>query len=272
MTVPVTFVLTSCRRFDLLERTLASFLISNDYPIARYIIIEDSPDRGVLAMRERFPDVPLEIYLNDPAVGQMRSIDRAYALVETEFVFHCEDDWLFTRPGVIESSLALLQAFSNVTMVLPVSPAEVGQIVRLPIETESGVRYHPIDPRRHHHWGGLSLNPGLRRLSHYKKCRTFRALGSESAASAAYKRMGLRMVMLEDGGVVHIGGERSARKSERPKALRRSIQRLRRSLAARLLHAVWLRSKDAGTWFPVRFKDVEMAASEISPSDRSNRS
>ena len=50
MPVPITFVLTSCRRFDLLERTLESFVATNDYPIQRYIIIEDSEDEGVLRM------------------------------------------------------------------------------------------------------------------------------------------------------------------------------------------------------------------------------
>lgn len=255
MTVPITFVLTSCGRFDLLELTLASFFETNTYPIHRYIIVEDSGDANVLALRERFPDIPLEIHINQPPLGQMRSIDKAYAMVDTEYVFHCEDDWLFTKPGVVEQSLALLEAFPNVSMVLPRSPKEVGFMASLPVETVSGVRYRPIDPRVHHHWGGLSLNPGLRRMSHYRLAPSFAKLGSESAASAAYKRMGLRMVMLEDGGVVDNGHGKSARRRRRQHPLPRTLLRLRRSLMSRLLHNIWLRSKDAERWYPVRRQD-----------------
>jgi hypothetical protein len=256
MAVPVTFVLTSCGRFALLERTLASFFATNTYPIQRYIIIEDSGDPEVFAICERFPGVPLEIHLNRPPLRQMRSIDKAYAMVDTEFVFHCEDDWLFTKPGVIEQSITLLEAFANVCMVLPRSPGEVGEMARLPVESESGVRYRPIDPRPHHHWGGLSLNPGLRRMSHYRRAPSFEKLGSESAASAAYKRMGLRMVMLEDGGVVHIGHGQSANTLRRRHAVPRALARVRRSLVSRLQHELWLRSKDAKRWYPVRRNDL----------------
>ena len=250
MSVPVTFVLTSCDRFDLLERTLASFLAMNDYPIHRYIIIEDSPNSGIFAIRDHFPDIPLEIHLNDPPVGQMRSIDRAYAMVETEFVFHCEDDWLFTRAGIVAESIALLEAFENVTMVLPRGLIATGFMAEKQVEIEAGVRYRTIDPRRHHHWGGISLNPGLRRLSDYHRMPGFAALGSESAASAAYKHAGLRMLSLEDGGVIHIGDEVSARNRNRRRSFPASLARLRRSLGSRLKHRWWLLSADARNWRP----------------------
>jgi hypothetical protein len=38
----ITFVLTSCGRFDLLTDTIASFLAFNTAPIARYLVVEDS--------------------------------------------------------------------------------------------------------------------------------------------------------------------------------------------------------------------------------------
>ena len=43
-------------------------------------------------------------------IGQMPAIDEAYRQVETEYIFHCEDDWEFTAPGFIERSLAVLTA------------------------------------------------------------------------------------------------------------------------------------------------------------------
>ena len=43
----VTFVLTSCGRPDLLEKTLDSFLKYNTFVIKNYIITEDSAIQGI---------------------------------------------------------------------------------------------------------------------------------------------------------------------------------------------------------------------------------
>ena len=37
-------------------------------------------------------------------------IDLAYSNVDTEWIFHCEDDWEFYREGFVEDSMALLEA------------------------------------------------------------------------------------------------------------------------------------------------------------------
>lgn len=100
----ITFVLTSCGRFDLLAETMVTFLEHNTAPIARWIVVEDSGNDNVRTVLGGV-DAPLEFLVNDPPVGQIRSIDRAYALVDTPYVFHCEDDWRFFRAGFVEESL-----------------------------------------------------------------------------------------------------------------------------------------------------------------------
>lgn len=87
-----TLVVTSCRRFDLLEKTLASM-----HPwlgkFPNRILVEDSNDRPQL-----FNDLESDgftILINGSRQGQHKSIDNAYGKVETEYVFHCEDDWEF---------------------------------------------------------------------------------------------------------------------------------------------------------------------------------
>ena len=42
-----------------------------------------------------------KIIYNDVNIGQCKSIDKAYELVDTEYIFHCEDDWEFTSPNFI---------------------------------------------------------------------------------------------------------------------------------------------------------------------------
>src|SRR5690349_21298296 len=115
MTHGVTFVLTSCGRFDLLEKSLTSFFAHNRAKIDRYIVIEDSGDERVRKLTSRFPEI--EVMVNAPRLGQLASIDRAYAGVGTGYVFHTEDDWTFYRSGFIEESLILLERFPQVSMV-----------------------------------------------------------------------------------------------------------------------------------------------------------
>ena len=116
---PYTVALTSCGRFDLLERTLQSLLPRLGGPLARVLIAEDSGDRGVhdvvRPFRDRCPRI--EVIVNDPPLGQVRSIDRIYAETDTEWVFHCEDDWEFFSDGFIEKSFTLLKAFPRLSMV-----------------------------------------------------------------------------------------------------------------------------------------------------------
>ena len=85
-------VVTSCGRFDLLERTLASM-----HPwIGRFsnrIIVEDSYHHPQL-FNELESD-GFTILINGSSLGQHRSIDNAYCKVGTDFIFHCEDDWEF---------------------------------------------------------------------------------------------------------------------------------------------------------------------------------
>ena len=98
---PYTVALTSCGRFDLLERTLQSLLPRLDGPLARILIAEDSGDRSVLDVVRAFDGQParIEAIINDPPLGQVKNIDRLYSRIETDWVFHCEDDWEFFSEG-----------------------------------------------------------------------------------------------------------------------------------------------------------------------------
>lgn len=82
---PYTVALTSCARFDLLERTLASLLPRLEGPCERIIVGEDSGDRGVLETVERFrPGAPpIQVILNPRRLGICRNIDRIYEEVRT---------------------------------------------------------------------------------------------------------------------------------------------------------------------------------------------
>ena len=141
----VTVVITSCGRLPGLRRTVHTLLASNTYPIDQYLIVDDSGNMDFAAkLIEEFGDV-FDILVNRQRMGQLFSIDKAYSVVTSEYIFHCEDDWVFNGiPHLIRDSLSILNhdpwAFtvhvSNTSFLYPVDAFEE--------ETQDGVKYHKI--------------------------------------------------------------------------------------------------------------------------------
>jgi hypothetical protein len=105
----VTFFLTSCKRHDLLKVCLETFVKHNTHPIEHGIIVEDS-DMDLEWVREILPFKRLDLINTAGRQGQLANIDKYYPMIETEYVFHCEDDFVFIRDGFIEDSLKILKA------------------------------------------------------------------------------------------------------------------------------------------------------------------
>jgi hypothetical protein len=105
----VTFFLTSCKRHDLLKVCLETFVKHNTYEIEHGIIVEDS-DMDLEWVREILPFKRLDLINTAGRQGQLANIDKYYPMIETEYVFHCEDDFVFIRDGFIEDSLKILEA------------------------------------------------------------------------------------------------------------------------------------------------------------------
>ena len=235
MIEPYTVTLTSCARFDLLERTLASLLPRLEGPCERIVIGEDSGDRGVLEAVERFrPNAPpIRVILNPRRLGICRNIDRIYAEVETEWIFHCEDDWEFYRDGFIRESFELMQDDS-------ISSVNLRDI--------SDLRYFPPgfwSPAADSHYvanvdvagdfAGLSFNPGLRRMRDYRAVGPYGRLeidAGEASVSRAFLTAGQRMALLKRPAVEHIGDGRHIEDAGRPKTFAaRKTRKIRKALA-----------------------------------------
>jgi hypothetical protein len=223
---PVTLVVTSCKRFDLLERTLSSFHAFNDYPLARTLIVEDSDDTSVHELVRKLNLPNTDVIVNGTRVGLCASVDRAYARVETDYIFHCEDDWLFCRPGIVRESIEILDSDPNILMVLARRREDHPYyFTSIPIEAVGSARFRKIGPSVHQVWFTFSFNPGLRRLSDYKRIPGgYASLGSELAISQFYKRAGRSMAVLEDARVIHLGSERSTNPAKYRRSLRATMR------------------------------------------------
>ena len=224
-----TFVLTSCGRNDLLEKTLDSFFKYNTYPIDRYIIIEDSADPKVfeeceILNREKY-DNKLEFVFNHEKLGQSASIDKAYTMVKTEYIFHCEEDWEFYRSGFIEDSIKVLKTQPKViqTWIRPKNDKILNSIDPKIYNLPLGASVRMVNPASFIVKGanedgtdmiikdymGFSWNPGVKRLKDWQELPNgYSGFDREHLIDQYYRDNGFMVVTLslndEDGYVRHI--------------------------------------------------------------------
>lgn len=219
----VTMIITSCNRPMLLETTMDSFMKYNTYPIKEYIIIDDSGVMGVNDfLKTKYPEANIKLLYNTVNVGQIKSIDIAYEYITTKYVFHCEEDWEFLRPGFIEASFDILKDDSNIFTVW-LRAHNDGHPMDDSLKKNN--YYHMkkdfsyVDNSITYTWCGVTFNPGLRRTSDILKyhpyshyIRVDKALGKgevgEYVINAQYRDDGYygAITSVAEGYCRHIGG------------------------------------------------------------------
>ena len=214
----VTLVITSCGRHDLLDKTLRSFCEFNTFPIAETGIVEDGSAAPPEWLKELPQLGPVKWIRNNARKGQVYSVDRAYAEVETPYIFHCEDDWEYTRSGFIEESLQILE-YADLRRNEPMWTASLrgNDCNGHPNVYHGELPFQIQEPYWHGFWGGCNWNPGLRRLSDYERIGSYgRICGygqggihAEQALSKMHLDMGYRIAVLPEQAVKHIGERRS---------------------------------------------------------------
>ena len=211
----VTFALTSANRLDLLETTLESFMKFNRYPITRYLLIDDSGVEGVAQkIKQKWPF--LEVLWNQPQIGQTASIDKMYAQIQTEYIFHCEDDWEFTDYDFVEKSMEILTQPGNEKIVQiwirGVNDTN-GHPVLMDTKYVAGTTEYYLLSADYYMgcYGGFGFHPGLRRLCDYKLAAPYTALGgamTETKVSIKYIELGFKAATLIPSYMRHIGSGR----------------------------------------------------------------
>jgi len=208
-TSEITFVLTSCDRFDLLRRTLETFDFHNTAPLRHAFIVEDSGREGVYDCLPSHWVTNSTVIVNRCKLGQLASIDRVYEQVSTPWVFHCEDDWEFYRPGFIEDSIALLSLDPCALQVWLRSIKHDLSIHNPYIKTGPRLLFQQIPHYRVHSdnqdWQGFSFNPGVRRTADYRTHAPYAQHGSEKKLSRLYGSDGRYALVLENDAVLHTG-------------------------------------------------------------------
>jgi len=209
----VTVVFTSCGRFNLLKKTLESFMRFNTYPVEKIIIKENS---GILESKEvlermvkKYED-NFQIIVNDTNIGQVASIDKAYGFIETEYIFHSEDDWEFFDSNFIEKSIDVLKEDPkiiniNLRVRFDGERGSMHPLEPFTKQTKNGTIYHEYTRDYLNEWHGFSWNPGLRRLSDYNLIKPYINYNNEQGVGQKYRDMDYRSACLEKFYCKHIG-------------------------------------------------------------------
>jgi len=202
----ITVVVTACKRPHLLRRTLESFVKMNTAPIKECIIIEDSGLTGINDFAVDLCPFPVKLIYNEKNIGQVRSIDRAYDLVRTEFLAHLEDDMVFVKEGFFEKSVPLLFTDPKVFCVWlrngddgvfhTIEPFDYGGYKRLVRDWRCG----------NEQWCGFTWNSCLRLTRTARKHGPYNAIGwGEHDCNTKFAESGHYALILNDQYVRHIG-------------------------------------------------------------------
>jgi hypothetical protein len=206
----ITFCLTSCNRFDLLKRTLDSFFSVNTYPIHKFIITEDS---GLLEMKNKIIDYfgdKINLIFNEKNLGIYKSIDNMYKFVDTEYLYHCEDDWEFSgNKNFIQESIDILEERKDIHRVCSRFDLPNDWLEQNIYSTSSGVKFTRLKDPHCGDWNGFSNNPGLRRLSDYNNLKEKPAVFTEHNCMLNSRKFNFRAAVLLNRSCRHIGNGRS---------------------------------------------------------------
>lgn len=91
---PLTITMTSCDRWDLFQQTLDSFFKLNSYPYVAFHVHNDSVKPIPIEIKNKYADKNITWHEGTKR-GLSAAWDYLVALVETEYFFNLEDDWLF---------------------------------------------------------------------------------------------------------------------------------------------------------------------------------
>jgi hypothetical protein len=217
MKIPVTFTVTSCNRIDLLEQTLSSFMSINNYKIDEFIMSDDSGDEVIYNHLKTKYGGLFKIISNNPRVGLSKSLDNLFNAAKNEYIFHCEDDWMFdSNPDMIKNSLSVLIENPEIHQV------SVRHSYDNPIKSVGEKRYtstlveywllsQEFKSAPNQIWNGYSWNPGLRRKSDYLKMfpNGVSEYGDEYNCADYTRKFNYKSATLEKTSCYHLGIQRT---------------------------------------------------------------
>ena len=232
----ITFTITTCKRIDLFEKTVNSFIncCLDLHLIDRWICIDDNstqPDREKMALLYPFFEF---IFKEEQTKGHPQSMNIIKKMVKTPYIFHMEDDWkFFIKRSYISDCLEVVQKDDRIGQCL--INRNYGETMDcLSIKggyfnnTTSGLRFYIHEHykedsinefykkhgfcRQNAYWSHYSLRPSLLKTDVLKEVGEFNETLScfqgqvfEKEYSLRYNNKGYLSAFLESVYCIHIG-------------------------------------------------------------------
>lgn len=223
----LTLCMTIGNRPALLQQTLSSLLALQQFE--HVLAVNDfGDDASNQVFRSHFPHGILVSH--QAGQGHHRAVDALYGQVQTPYVMHIEDDWVFEREIAFARIFEALEAHPQVSMVC------LREIDDFTLEhfSEEACQVDLTSMRAyrltglHDQWYGYTFNPHITTVSRIRSIEAFSAFKKERHISRALRARGLYAAYLQGGGCRHIGDNQSVANVKRsPLGFLRSLLPLR---------------------------------------------
>ncbi|MBD74688.1 MAG: hypothetical protein CMM96_04290 [Rickettsiales bacterium] len=206
----MTLVLTSCGRLKILNKTLESFFKYNTYDLEKLLLVEDSLEEKIYTSIQEKWGGKIDLLFNRKKKGQIQSIVDTYKLIKTPLIFHCEDDWIYTRKNFIEDSLKILNTDKKIIQVWLESKRSASRLDIFNygnLQTIDGIGYRRVECKDGWEWGYFSFRPGVKRMTDYDLIGGYSKFKNELDIGVEYKKRGYYTVIIEEPAVKDIGDD-----------------------------------------------------------------
>jgi hypothetical protein len=208
---PITVIVTSCDRFDLLEKTLDSFFKLNTYPLEKVIINNDSDkllNKSDIDFLNKYEGCEIE-FLHGIKRGLSASWDFLVSRVETEYFFNLEDDWVFSgNEFFILDSITLLEN-THYNQVWIRNHNDIKHPIAKHSETINGVEYRRV--LSDGAWCGFSFNPSVRNTAKWRAMFPNGVSGLDEIEISRNVYNFYSACVLENTSIKHIGYNRHSK-------------------------------------------------------------
>lgn len=244
----ITFTMTSCKRIELLKKTINSFLncCTDLYLIDEWFIVDDnSSESDRIEIRQLYPFFKFR-FKNELEKGHAISMNIIYQSINSPYIFHLEDDWqFFHKSNYITNCLEVLTENPNIGQCLinknyMETESDINILGGVYKTTTNGIPFFLHEYFSNatdftekygcgiscYYWKHFSFRPSLIKTSSILHTGSFREDSShfEKEYSERYYENGYISAFLDSIYCLHIGKLTSEKKQENAYSLNNQIQ------------------------------------------------
>lgn len=224
----LTLTITSCKRLELLTKTLNSFLencLDLDM-ISEIILVDDGSNvkelEKIISLLEKFNKPYIMVYKSELNKGHVESLNILWDYIKTDYIIHLEDDWLFTKKdNFILKSMQIMNEDNTIKQVLLRTNPDIMAVDQTTLLTNKGLEYIKYNYKGTGHldrlgrvaWPSFNLNPSIinfkdvKTLGYFPKIYCF-----EYNYSLGFRRAGFNVAYYPENYCEHLGKDNSSYK------------------------------------------------------------